>query len=182
LFQDADDWSTCDRLELMLICAEETGAELIGTQEMRVLDDDSYQPASYPIDVNAACAVRPTHALLHPTSLVGRDLAMRLGGFASGLRFSGDTEFLYRAVFAARVANVDRFAYLHRVRAGSLTMAPATGMNSPARRELLTTIRTRAGANAERVKQGHAPDLAPMIVASPASLQHVRGPELRGAV
>ena len=179
LFQDADDWSTCDRLALMLACAEETGAELIGTQEMRVSEADEFLPASYSLDVNAACIRRPTHTLLHPTSLVGRDLVMRIGGFASGLRFSGDTEFLYRAVFAGGVANIDRFAYQHRVRSGSLTTAPDTGMKSPARRQLLATIRSRGIAAAEATQEGRSPDLAPMRVAPPVTYQQVCGPQLR---
>src|SRR6185369_2214634 len=39
LFQDADDWSTYDRLELLLDEAERTGAELVGSQELRVFCD-----------------------------------------------------------------------------------------------------------------------------------------------
>lgn len=179
LFQDADDWSTCDRLALMLACAEETGAELIGTQEMRVSEAGEFLPASFSLDVNAACIRRPTHTLLHPTSLVGRDLVRRLGGFASGLRFSGDTEFLYRAVYAGVVANIDRFAYQHRVRSGSLTTAPDTGMRSPARRQLLATIRSRGIAAAEATQEGRTPDLTPLDVAPPVTYRQVCGPQLR---
>ena len=98
LFQDADDWSAPDRLELLLDAAERTGAELIGTQEVRVFcDEPEAVPIEWPLDVNACFAERPTaFPLLHPTSLVSRDAVMAVGGFATGLRFGGDAEFLRR--------------------------------------------------------------------------------------
>ena len=39
----------------------------------------------------------------------------RLNGFATGLRYSGDTEFLYRAVFDGRIRNSPDFSYFHRI-------------------------------------------------------------------
>jgi hypothetical protein len=93
LFQDADDWSSCERLEKLLHTAAFSGAELIGTQEFRVYEQDSkLAPVCYPLDVNQALAEKPGHPLLHPSSLVTRDLVMRLGGFATGLKFGGDTD------------------------------------------------------------------------------------------
>ncbi|MCI0582294.1 MAG: glycosyltransferase, partial [Chloroflexi bacterium] len=41
LLQDADDWSACDRLSLLLGAAEASGAEVVGCQELRVMDDDA---------------------------------------------------------------------------------------------------------------------------------------------
>ena len=59
LFQDADDWSAPDRLELLLDGAERTGAELIGTQELRVFcDEPEAVPIEWPLDVNACFAER----------------------------------------------------------------------------------------------------------------------------
>jgi glycosyltransferase involved in cell wall biosynthesis len=95
LLQDADDWSAPTRLHLLLAAAERTGAELIGCQAYRVIYPQlELKSKTYPLDVNAALAAWPTwYALLHPTSLVSRDLVVRIGGYATGLKFGGDREF-----------------------------------------------------------------------------------------
>src|SRR4051794_27209921 len=81
LLQDADDWSAPLRLHQLLTAAERTGAELIGCQGYRVLCREAeVVPLTYPLDVNAVLAREPTrYALLHPTSLVARDLVARIG-------------------------------------------------------------------------------------------------------
>lgn len=163
LFQDADDWSTTNRLENLLKKAEQTGAELIGTQEWRVNEEQqTLTPVYYPLDVNTALAEKPGHPLLHPTSLVSRDLVKRLGGFATGLRFGGDTEFLLRAVFAARIVNVSSFCYFRRKRVNSLTTHPETGLDSPLRKQLLSTVKQRFYANLQDYESGKMPDLSPL--------------------
>ena len=180
LFQDADDWSSPDRLERLLTGAERTGAELIGSQELRVLvREGEAVPFTYPLDANAALREVPTSfPLLHPTSMVARSLFTRVGGFATGMRFGGDSEFLRRAGHAATLANVPDFCYFRRIRAGSLTTAASTGMASPERRELIATLHQRARDNVARVEAGEAPDLAPMSTAPPIELRHLSGPEL----
>ena len=60
MFQDADDWSAPERLEKLLAGAESTGAELIGSQEVRVFCDE---PEAVPIAVadavvNEFCRIR----------------------------------------------------------------------------------------------------------------------------
>jgi glycosyltransferase involved in cell wall biosynthesis len=138
LFQDADDWSATHRLGWLLVDAERTGAALIGCQGYRVLGDEGEAvPLTYPADVNAALAAWPArYALLHPTSLVSRRLVRSAGGFATGLRFSGDLEFQHRAVHVGRLINSRRFAYFKRVHANALTARPDTGIGSPARQAL----------------------------------------------
>jgi hypothetical protein len=180
LFQDADDWSTSDRLELLLDEAERTGAELVGSQELRVLcDSREVLPCLYPLDVNAALAVRPAHPLLHPTSMVARDLVHRLGGFATGLRFGGDSEFLLRAAYVARIVNVPSYCYFRRHRRGSLTTDPATGLDTPVRLQLQHLLRERGLSNASAVARGESPALEPCASADPARLTHLLGPELK---
>ena len=78
MFQDADDWSAPERLEKLLEAAERTGAELLGTQEMRVFcDEPEVAPISWPLDVKKKFAERATaFPLLHPTSIVSRELLM----------------------------------------------------------------------------------------------------------
>jgi glycosyltransferase involved in cell wall biosynthesis len=180
LFQDADDWSSPDRLERLLSGAERTGAELIGSQELRVLcREGDAVPFTYPLDANAALRDVPTSfPLLHPTSMVSRSLFMRVGGFATGLRFGGDSEFLRRAGHAATLANVPHFCYFRRIRAGSLTTAASTGMASPERRELIARLHQRARDNTAKVKSGETPDLAPMSTAPPIELRYLSGPAL----
>jgi hypothetical protein len=181
LFQDADDWSRQDRLEVLLRGAVRTGAELVGSQEVRILCcEREVVPIAYPLDVNASLAREPAaFALLHPTSLVHADLVRRLGGFATGLRFNGDAEFLARAVHAARVANVAEYLYFRRKRPQALTTAADTGLGTPARLRVQARVRERAEANARAVRECVAPDLTPLRVAPPVRLEHLVGPPLR---
>lgn len=179
LFQDADDWSSCDRLEQLLKAAETTGADLIGTQEIRVHEEDSHVSlVSYPLDVNAALAEKPGHPLLHPSSLVTRDLVCRIGGFATGLRFGGDTEFLLRAALVGRVVNIPDYSYFRRKRSHSLTTDPHTGLESPARQELLKRLKQRAIANRAAIRAGQSADLTPLATAEPIPLSFVMGSPL----
>jgi len=182
LFQDADDWSAPDRLELLLRYAEQTGAELIGTQEIRVFCDEAeVTPISWPLDVHAPFEEKPTaFPLLHPTSLVTRDLVTALGGFASGLRFSGDAEFLRRARFVSHIVNIPHHAYYRRIREGSLTTAPDTGLQSPERKRVMEMLWERARSNAERVSAGQEPQLEPIAAGPPVRLVHLAGPVLDG--
>lgn len=178
MFADADDWSASDRLEQLLYTAADTGAELIGTQEIRVFDASKLTPVCYPLDVNAALAEKPGHPLLHPSSLVARDLVMRIGGFATGLRFGGDTEFLLRAALVARIVNIPHYAYFRRKRPNSLTTAADTGLSSPARIELLKTLKTQALANRAAIRKQQQPNINPLIQASPIKLKYITGPGL----
>jgi hypothetical protein len=183
LFQDADDWSSGDRLERLLAIAEQTGAELVGTQELRIIESDSdvlkVVPVCYPLDVNQALSEKPGHGLLHPSSLVSRDLVIRLGGFATGFRFGADTEFLLRAVFAARVVNSGDYGYFRRKRPGSLTTDPVTGLDSMARQQLTQRCKARARANHAAMRSGQLPDLSPLSLAPAIELHHIAGPEVR---
>jgi glycosyltransferase involved in cell wall biosynthesis len=182
LFNDADDWSASWRLETLLATAEATGAELVGSFEIRMyLQEGDVVLVEYPEDVNAALRADPTaFPLLHPTSLVSRHLVERIGGFASGLRFSGDAEFLRRAAHVARVVNVPRHLYIRRKREEALTTAQNTGLRSPARRELQQELWRVARDNAVRVAAGGSPVLDPIAVAGSVDLEHLAGPPLIG--
>ena len=180
LFQDADDWSARDRLEALLDVAVSSGAEMVGSQEVRLyVGTARTRPFRYPLDVNAALRQNPTaHSLQHPTSLISRELVRRIGGFATGLRFAADTEFVRRASYVARIRNADHFAYFRRQWPGSLTMAPDTGIRSRQRTALHDELSARAKANAAAVREGRAPELRPWSVGSTPQLELLAGPPL----
>ena len=183
MFQDADDWSSSDRLELLLAEAERTGAELIGTQEVRIgCDIADAWTFNYPLDVNEELRRRPHFfGLLHPTSLVSRELVLDLGGYSTGLRFSGDAEFLTRAVHIATVRNIPAYCYYRRKRLGSLTTNPETSLDSPARLRLRDILHSRAKANAaDREAAGYV-SLGPYVVAPPIRLLYLSGPSKASA-
>ena len=178
-FQDADDWSSCDRLARLLATARQMNADLVGTQEIRVdAHSGALIPVSYPLDVNTALREKPGHPLLHPTSLVSRRLVMAVGGFATGLRFGGDTEFLLRAVWVGRIVNDVQFAYFRQKRPHSLTTQASTGLGSPARQALLSTLKGRAIANQAARRRADL-NLAPLSRAARVTLRHLGGPPLR---
>ena len=181
--QDADDWSSADRLALLLRAAAETGAGMVGCQELRVMDDDRrLVPVSYPRGVNDALQRDPVaYPLLQPSSLISRELIRRTGGFATGLRFGGDSEFLRRAVHVGRAVNVPRFAYFRRDHPQSLTHAADTGFQSPARKALSRVLQERAVSNGRAIRNGGDVDLAPIHTAPPVRLTHACGPRLRPA-
>lgn len=182
MFHDADDWSTEDRLALLLDAAERTGAELVGAQEMR-FDHPAGKVSAflYPAEASRALRRSPLHAVLHPSTLVSRALVYRAGGFATGMRFGGDYEFQIRACFAGRMVNIDRFAFYRRSRPESLSRSPATGRDSAPRIAQDQEMLAEAILNRERAARGEAPDLRPYRSAPPVILDHLAGPALRPA-
>jgi glycosyltransferase involved in cell wall biosynthesis len=180
MFQDADDWSAPDRLERLLAHAEESGADMIGSQEVRVFcDEPEVAGIQWPLDGNAQFVGMPTaFPLLHPTTLVSRHAMVAAGGYSMGLRFGGDAEFLRRVHHVARCVNTPHYGYYRRIRQGSLTTAPATAIGTPARKQLMEETFERAHANAERVATGDAPDLTPLREGSRIKLTRLAGPRL----
>jgi hypothetical protein len=177
LFQDADDWSSRDRLERLLEEAQRSGAELVGSQEMMHLKESVF-PNQYPLDVHQALREAPTYALLHPSSLVSRSLVLRAGGYATGLRFSGDMEFLLRATWVGKAVNLDRYCYFRRIRVNSLITSAKTGLASPARQALDDRIKKRYRENVERAARGQAPLLEPLESVALAEFEEICGPKL----
>ena len=177
LFQDADDWSSSDRLELLLAEAELSGSELIGTQELMYLSDN-VMASLYPLDVNRALSIAHGYSLLHPSSLVSKRLIGKTGGYATGLRFSGDIEFLCRARFAGKISNINRYGYFRRIRENSLITSAATGLASPARRDLDRRVWERSQENKRKVAAGQPPLLEPLDSAGPVPLKRLMGPSL----
>jgi hypothetical protein len=178
MFQDADDWSANDRLALLLDGAERTGAELIGCQELRFDLPHGVSAHCYVPNAGRSLAAVQRYSILHPTSLVSRDLVGRSGGFATGLKFGGDLEFQLRAHHFGHVINIERYGYFRRQREGSLWTSPETGRHSAIRQAQVNQIVDRARANARAVALGQAPDLRPFRHAGPIALEHLLGPVL----
>lgn len=176
MFQDADDWSSCDRLQILLSTLDANNADMVGTQEIRIFEGEpGCMPVAFPLDVNKALDKSPGHPLLHPTSIVSRDLIEKVGGFATGLQFGGDTEFLLRAGFMGKIVNAPFGCYFRRIRQGSLTTSPDTGLDSAIRKDLTNSMKAREKENRAAVQSGEKPDLTPMKVVSPAELEHICG-------
>lgn len=182
MFQDADDWATDDRLKILLAEAERTGAEYVGSQMLQAVGGEmEVIPMCYPLDVSGAYIRYQRHPIVHGSTLVARELVQRAGGFSTALRFGGDSEFLRRVGFNARIVNSTRFCYFQRVRQGSLTTAPETGMGSPAREALMADIRAWVERNREALLAGDVGTVRPYAVTSPVRLEHLLGPPLRPA-
>lgn len=183
MFQDADDWSLPLRLELLLAEAERTGAEIVSCMAYRLISSEGEAvPLTYALDVNAAIDVDPTqHSMMHPGSVVSRDVVMRVGGFATALRFGGDTEFEHRAVHVARVVNIPHYAYVVRNRESSLTSSPDTGLRSERRLALRAQVIARAIENYAKANEGLEPNLEPLELADgPLTIRHLLGPRPKG--
>jgi hypothetical protein len=140
MFHDSDDVSCWDRIAGLHQTMHRTGAALVGSHELRV--DEIRQRVTttrFPLDVDAALRVRPHHPMLFPSTVIRRDSYFAVGGLSTDRTFAYDTQFVFRASFALRLANVDEFLYIRRLREGSLTTAPATALGTPVRVELLTS-------------------------------------------
>jgi hypothetical protein len=120
-----------------------------------------------------------THPAFMAASLIERDLILRIGGLSTGLRFGADSEFMRRAIFAARAVNIPEACYYRRVHPRSLTRTPETGFGSPARRAVQAQVQALARANVARAQAGEAPDLTPIFPGASARLAHLAGPPLR---
>jgi hypothetical protein len=177
LFQDADDWCTRDRLERLLEEAELTDAEWIGTQELMVLENSIFA-LRYPVKLDSLRQSPLSQPFCYASSLISRKFLTRLGGFASGLRFSGDLELVNRALWTDKIRNLDRYCYFRRVRKDSLTTSETTGLGSPARREIGSQIAARKDENKMLVSKGWAPKLDPLTVAKPVVFERLTGPML----
>jgi len=183
MHQDSDDWSEPDRLQLTLEAMRHRRAELVGCQISTVVEDvapGAARVTRFPQDPRAALLCQPTlHSVFLSSALVSCHLVRRLGGFASGMRFSGDSEFIRRAVFGGVAINVPETAYVRRIHSGSLTRHPETGLGSPARLAVQGVVQARARALVADYVAGRPLDLQPLQKRPPIDFTHVLGPPPR---
>jgi hypothetical protein len=150
LFQDSDDAPPLSRRQVLLSETLEFGADLMGSHELLVSEVwRKVMAIRYPLDASAALAASDAHTLLLPTCIGRRDAMKAAGGFSTIRTFNSDLEFEYRAFLFLKLRNVDEFLYIRRLRAGSLTQAPETGILSPARQAHSAALRS----DFERVKR-----------------------------
>jgi hypothetical protein len=137
---------------------QRTGAALVGSHELRLDELRGRVTATrFPLDVDAALRVRPHHPMLFPSTLIRRDGYFAIGGLSTDRAFAYDTQFVFRASFGLRLANVDEFLYIRRRRAGSLTTTPATALGTPIRVELLASwVRDFHAIKANRLTVGRS--------------------------
>jgi glycosyltransferase involved in cell wall biosynthesis len=178
LCQDADDWSSIDRLERQLDHAQRTGAIFMGADLVRVDERTSWcQPMLHP-HISTDLALRDgDYALAHPACLVHRSLVEQLGGFATDLFISGDMDFASRAAFVTDIHNTPAGLVYYLIRESSLTHASNTSPRSRLNRDIAKRIAERVRRNHAAVQQGSHVDLTPLgRRASSLDLSHVHGP------
>lgn len=182
LQQDADDWSTPNRLALSLQLAETTGADIVGTRLVDFVELEEYilhDPVEHPEDATLAYRRNINGWYMSwGTTLCSRDLFLRLGGLATGLRLEADSDFFRRACFIAKMSNVTEACYYRRLRPQSLTLDEATGHQSAQRLNEREQIKAQLRANAELMLQDKPVNLEPISLAPPVTLLHIAGPGL----
>jgi glycosyltransferase involved in cell wall biosynthesis len=174
-FQDADDWSSPERLPTQLAFLREQGFDGCGTWSLLV--DLHGDPMGFEVNPeNASLSMREqlNYALLHPTGLYRRRVFDLLGGFDDTVRFGADSEFLYRAAFSVELGNVQRFLYRRTIRPEALTQASNTGFHSAQRTAYLERITAAAEARKATLASPPPPDtLLNGSTLSPPSLDTV---------
>jgi len=182
LQQDADDWSSKERLALSLDLAGRTGAGIIGTHLVNIGQNgaDLHQELiEHPED--AGSAYRNDAGgwyMTWGTTLCSRALFQDIGGLATGLRLEADSDFFRRACFISKMMNVPEFCYFRRLRPQSLTQGEATGHQSNQRLQEREQSFMQLRANVEALSRGNPIDLRPVSCIPPVALERITGPML----
>lgn len=151
LVQDADDWSEPDRVRALLEELERHSCDAVISDvnvfcERPTADGFSGPHTSRGRIERARPLARPVGPELRYLAchhgLFRRDSLLRLGGYFGGHLIGYDTFVMSLLLMTGRVGVVPRSLYHRRQRDGSLTTAPATGMRSPARREVRRSLST----------------------------------------
>lgn len=178
LCQDADDWSSVDRLERQLDHARRTGGRMLGTDLLRVEERTHWcQLVTHPERTTGFALRGGDYALAHPTCLFHRSLIYELGGFATELFVSGDKDFASRAAFVTELHNMPGALVHYLIRETSLTHTFETSPRSSLDRELGKRIAGRVEANHAARRSGADVDLTPLSRRStPLDLSPISGP------
>jgi hypothetical protein len=182
MLHDADDWSSLDRLELSLQAAEQTGAGLVAAQELQyVVEESGFRATTFPFDISGAMRTSIGHFTINGANVISRQLARVVGGMDASYRLCADTDFVYRAALGGLAINLPRFAYLRRIRGGSLTTDTKTRHGSLQRTMEQIVAGERAKKNQQRLRDNQPLQLRPVRTAAPLAFIHERGPRLPAA-
>lgn len=145
--QDADDESHPERLARQLHLAGRSGAGLVGTGFRRV-DAQGRELSRRRMPRLASLWMRlgKKFAVLHPTSLIRREVLVEMGGFDGTATVAADADFLLRAAHVCRIRNVPRILYDYRQRPSSLMGGAHTGPGSALRDAYIAHMRQREAA------------------------------------
>lgn len=164
-FQDADDISMPGRLRHQLALLERGKADLVGCAYEYI--DASGQGTGrrrMPRNGNLWMRLGRSTVLLHPSSVVRREVLERLGGFDGTVRLGADTDFHLRAARLYRLRSVRSVLYRYRIWPQSLTQAPETGFGSAQRRSYTEAMNAQERRRREaRTRE----ELLPLLVAPP---------------
>jgi hypothetical protein len=151
ILQDSDDLACEDRGVALAAALAGSDHGLAGSHALNV-DERTRRvyPTRYPLDVTAAYRRGAEDPLLPGACAIARRAFLAAGGFSTMATHSMDSQFVLRSQFCFTSTNVDRFLYLRRLRAGSLTSASATGYGSLARLRL----KRRWERDFDRVRRG----------------------------
>jgi glycosyltransferase involved in cell wall biosynthesis len=133
-FQDADDASEPQRIEVQIREMERRRLDVVGTGY--IISNERGEPVGrkrMPRSCNWLFRLGRVFIVHHPTTLVRRTVFDRIGSFDGNTRMGADCDFMLRAAHRFQVGNVRPLLYRYRLRSGSLTAAPATGFGSDAR-------------------------------------------------
>jgi hypothetical protein len=177
MIQDSDDVSAPTRLEHLLAAASERRADMVCSAiRHQVVATGETWDVTFAEDASAQHLVgNPLALCLWGSSILSRDLWTRVGGIATGLRFSGDAEFVSRACCVGRVMNVPTIELVRRIYPDSLTRRPDTGMQSPARKALHQQLRALADARVAALRAGLPADLRPFSTSPEIRMERVPG-------
>jgi glycosyl transferase family 2 len=193
MFQDSDDVPSTDRLEVLLAAMRSLDVDMIGCHEMEVNElDRAVRVYRFPLEVSDVLARHDVQGvshhslepLLHATTLVNREKFLAAGGLSTNRRIANDSQFLLRAHFSMKIANVDEFLYLRRVHRHALTVADETRNGN----DLRLSLSRQWGSDFKLVKTGrlrlensslqptkHGPDVQVLPVPSAEDSQREEG-------
>ncbi len=176
MIQDCDDISAPTRLEHLLAAASRFDADMVCSAiRHHVVATGEMHETVFSEDASAQhLRGNPLAVCLWGSSIVSRKLWARVGGIATGLRFSGDAEFVSRACCVGRVMNIPTIELLRRLYPDSLTRRRDTGMQSPARKALHQQLHAQADARVAALRAGLPVDLRPFSTAPEIRMELVR--------
>jgi glycosyltransferase involved in cell wall biosynthesis len=145
--QDADDESDPARFARQVELLERGRADVVGCG-FRYVDEAGRVTRERRMPRNGGLWMRlgKKFVILHPTTVMRREVLERLNGFDGTARMAADSDFYLRAAHLYRIRNVPQVLYTYRVRPGSLMTDGDTGVGSPARQAYAAAMRERERA------------------------------------